>query len=281
MNSPRAVCRARLGSVSARFEPVSSGMSQRLSPVGSKRAALMFNGSIRCLTLLLGSIVLLSSGAAERGHRPLAGSRAAIELATGRLTDTRSRIAKRQRVSKEAAERDLRSVPVGPSMPSLGEAEPIPAWRDFCDRYSAECAVDLSEPTVVKLSPATWGMIRTINERVNSKVKPITDAEHWGVMDRWDLPDDGYGDCEDYQLLKRKLLAELGVPRRAMRMTVVLDEAGQGHAVLMARTDRGDYILDNKRQAVLAWSDTGYKYIKQEGAQGPAWVALEQEKQAA
>jgi predicted transglutaminase-like cysteine proteinase len=231
--------------------------------------------------LLLGSIVLLSSAAAERGHRPLAGSRAAIELAAGRLTDPRSKIAKSQLVSKEATERDLRSVPVALSVPSFGEAEPIPAWRDFCDRHPAECAVNLAERTVLKLSPATWGMIRTINERVNSNVKPITDAEHWGVLDHWDLPDDGYGDCEDYQLLKRKLLAELGVPRRAMRMTVVLDEAGQGHAVLMARTDRGDYILDNRRQAVLAWSDTGYKYIKQEGSQGPAWVALEEEKQAA
>ena len=34
----------------------------------------------------------------------------------------------------------------------------------------------------------------------------MTDKAHWGVVDRWDFPDDGYGDCEDYQLLKRKLL---------------------------------------------------------------------------
>ena len=30
-------------------------------------------------------------------------------------------------------------------------------------------------------------------------------------------------------------------------MTVVIDEQGEGHAVLMVRTDRGDFILDNKR----------------------------------
>ena len=61
-------------------------------------------------------------------------------------------------------------------------------------------------------------------------------------------------------------------------MTVFLDEAGQGHAVMMVRTDRGNYILDNRRQAVLAWSDTGYTYIKQEGSQGLAWVALGEQK---
>ncbi|WP_262269473.1 transglutaminase-like cysteine peptidase [Microvirga yunnanensis] len=241
----------------------------------------MFNASIPCLTLLLGSIVLLSSAIADRGYRPPAGSRAAIELAAGRLTDSRSKIAKSQLASKEAAEQDLPSLPLGPSVPSFGEAEPIPAWSDFCGRYPTECAVNLSEPAVLKLSAATWGMIGTINERVNYELKPVTDAEHWGVMDHWDLPGDGYGDCEDYQLLKRRLLAELGVPRRAMRITVVLDEAGEGHAVLMTRTDRGDYILDNRRQAVLAWSDTGYKYLKQEGSQRPAWVALDEEQQAA
>jgi predicted transglutaminase-like cysteine proteinase len=31
----------------------------------------------------------------------------------------------------------------------------------------------------------------------------------------------------------------------------VIDEQGQGYAVLMARIDRGDFILDNKRKAAL------------------------------
>ena len=93
----------------------------------------------------------------------------------------------------------------------------------------------------------------------------MTDKEHWGVVDSWDFPDDGYGDCEDYQLLKRKLLAEHGLSRRAMRMTVVIDEQGEGHAVLMVRTDRGDYILDNKPMRVLPWEQTGYVFVKREG----------------
>jgi predicted transglutaminase-like cysteine proteinase len=75
----------------------------------------------------------------------------------------------------------------------------------------------------------------------------MTDEEHWGISDRWDLPADGFGDCEDYQLLKRRLLAEAGLPRRAMRMTVVVDETGDGHAVLMVRTDRGDVVWTTGR----------------------------------
>ena len=157
----------------------------------------------------------------------------------------------------------------------------MPPWRDFCDHHLTECAINLSEPAVLELTAAAWDRIEVVNEGVNSTVKPMTDMEHWGVVDRWDLPDDGHGDCEDYQLLKRELLAEMGMPRRTMRMTVVLDETGEGHAVLTIRTDRGDYILDNRRQAVLAWSDTGYEYIKREGSQGPAWVALNGESRVA
>jgi hypothetical protein len=40
--------------------------------------------------------------------------------------------------------------------------------------------------------------------------KPMTDLDHWGVVERWNYPDDGYGDCEDYVLLKRRLLIQLG-----------------------------------------------------------------------
>ena len=37
--------------------------------------------------------------------------------------------------------------------------------------------------------------------------------EHWGVVERWSYPDDGYGDCEDYVLLKRRMLMQAGWPR--------------------------------------------------------------------
>ena len=59
-----------------------------------------------------------------------------------------------------------------------------------------------------------------------------------------------------------------GLPRRAMRMTVVIDELGEGHAVLMVRTDQGDYILDNKTSSILPWDETGYVFIKRESQSG-------------
>jgi predicted transglutaminase-like cysteine proteinase len=155
-----------------------------------------------------------------------------------------------------------------------GSARPVAAWTDFCRRHPSECAVSTAEPAKITMTPETWSAIVSVNRRVNSRIKPMTDKAHWGVVDRWDFPDDGQGDCEDYQLLKRKMLAERGLSRRAMRMTVVIDELNEGHAVLMIRTDRGDYILDNKTNAVLPWDQTGYVYVKREGQDSTAWTSL-------
>ncbi len=154
------------------------------------------------------------------------------------------------------------------------EARPILAWTEFCRSYPAECAFDRNEPARITLTPAIWNTIVSVNRRVNRQIRPVTDQDHWGRPDRWDLAEDGSGDCEDFQLLKRRQLAEAGLPRRAMRMTVVIDEKGEGHAVLTLITDRGDYVLDNKTSAITAWHETGYVFIKREGQDALAWVSL-------
>ncbi|SCZ11189.1 transglutaminase-like cysteine peptidase [Microvirga guangxiensis] len=157
---------------------------------------------------------------------------------------------------------------------SMGTAKPLVAWTKFCDSNPAECAVNVNEADVIELTPQVWKTIVSVNQRVNSTIKAVTDADHWGVVDIWDFAEDGRGDCEDFQLLKRRILAESGLPRRAMRMTVVIDELGEGHAVLMVRTNRGDYVLDNKTSSVLPWSKTGYVYIKRESQDQVGWVSL-------
>lgn len=160
------------------------------------------------------------------------------------------------------------------SLHLIGGARPVPAWNEFCNRYPAECAVDTNEAASIVLTSEIWGLIIAINRQVNAEIKPITDQEQWGVVDSWDFPGTGAGDCEDYQLLKREHLVAAGLPRRALRMTVVLDELNEGHAVLKVVTDRGDFVLDNKTNAVLPWDRTGYVYIKREGHDSTAWVSL-------
>ncbi len=153
-----------------------------------------------------------------------------------------------------------------------GAARGLKAWGELCDRVPDECALDVSEPRSVRLDPATWELVATVNLRVNRAIRPLADLEHWGVDDRWDLADDGAGDCEDYALRKRRELVAAGLPRRALRMTVVVNENDEGHAVLTLVTDRGDLILDNRSDEVLPWGRTGYRFVKRESRDAAGWV---------
>ncbi len=173
------------------------------------------------------------------------------------------------------ASQTLAALPsVTASAATTGPARPIAAWTTFCERYAAECAVSPDEPAVVIMTPAIWQTLNSVNRRVNKALIAITDQDHWSTPDRWDLAEDGSGDCEDFQLLKRQMLAQAGLPRRAMRMTVVVDEKGEGHAVLTIVTSRGDLVLDNKTNLVLPWTQTGYTFVKRESQDGQSWVAL-------
>ncbi len=105
--------------------------------------------------------------------------------------------------------------------------------------------------------------------------RPLTDMDHWGVVEKWSYPDDGKGDCEDYVLLKRRMLMQAGWPREALLITVVRDKKGDGHAVLTVKTDKGDFVLDNQEEQVLLWSDTGYRFVKRQSQGNPNnWVSL-------
>lgn len=165
----------------------------------------------------------------------------------------------------------------GKTMPmrTFADAKPLKAWTVFCDGPDKnECAVDTAQPERLALTPAAWRDIEATNARVNASIKPVTDEEHWGQPDVWDLAKDGKGDVEEYALVKRRNLVGKGLPRRAMRVTVVIDEKGEGHAVLSLLTDRGDLILDSKTNEVVPWYRTGYVFIKREGQDKPGWVSL-------
>ena len=76
-------------------------------------------------------------------------------------------------------------------------------------------------------------------------------------------------------LLKRRMLIERGWPESTLLITVVRDENNEGHAVLTARTDIGDLVLDNKRKEVLRWTDTPYTFVKQQSDRNPlVWSSL-------
>jgi predicted transglutaminase-like cysteine proteinase len=159
---------------------------------------------------------------------------------------------------------------------AVGEPTRAPiGWVEFCVEYKSECNTKASAPRDVVLTPKSWEDLVKVNRWANENIQPVTDLEHWGVVERWSYPDDGKGDCEDYVLLKRRMLMQAGWPREALLITVVRDKRGDGHAVLTVKTDRGEYILDNQETEVLAWNKTGYRFVKRQSQSDQnAWVSL-------
>lgn len=160
-------------------------------------------------------------------------------------------------------------------MGSFGNSLPPIGYVTFCRDHEAECRpsgpiVDREQLTAQRRNDLEW-----VNRYVNQSVKPVTDLELYGKVEYWDYPTSGKGDCEDYVLLKRRMLIERGWPESTLLITVVRDENGEGHAVLTARTDVGDLILDNKRQEIVRWIDTPYTYVKQQSEGNPlVWTSL-------
>jgi predicted transglutaminase-like cysteine proteinase len=165
---------------------------------------------------------------------------------------------------------------------TVGDVTRAPiGWVEYCVEYKSECATQPSAPRDIVLTTKTWNDLVKVNNWVNDSIKPVTDLEHWGVVERWNMGEDGYGDCEDYVLVKRHMLMQAGWPREALLITVVRDKKNEGHAVLTVKTNRGEFILDNQEAQVLPWNKTGYKFVKRQSQSDQnMWVALGEPRNA-
>jgi predicted transglutaminase-like cysteine proteinase len=157
---------------------------------------------------------------------------------------------------------------------TYGRASPPIGYVEFCAREPGECQPRGPRGARLELTPERWNLLYQVNNFVNGRIAPVTDLELYGEPERWALPTDA-GDCEDYLLLKKKYLESLGFPSQSLLITVVLDEKSEGHAVLTVHATAGDFILDNRRNDILRWRDTSYRFLKRQSAQNPGeWLAL-------
>lgn len=145
---------------------------------------------------------------------------------------------------------------------------------EFCQKRPYEC-----QPQAVAapetLTDARWRELQDVNNHYNTTITPVSDFDLYGVEEFWTYPESGYGDCEDIALAKRKTLIERGWHPSNLLITVVRQPDGEGHALLMVRTDRGDLILDNQEGLIKLWTDTPYTFLKRQSqAHAGQWVDI-------
>ena len=158
----------------------------------------------------------------------------------------------------------------------LGSTTLTPSgWAEFCQRYAGDCVSATGRSFEISATDANVALVYRLNKEVNHSIKPLSDMDHWHEIDRWDYAEDGFGDCEDYALLKRKMLLAAGFPPGALLITIVRDENMEGHAVLVVRMDRGDLVLDNMNDELRLWWRTPYRFVKAQSPQNPnLWVGV-------
>jgi predicted transglutaminase-like cysteine proteinase len=145
---------------------------------------------------------------------------------------------------------------------------------DFCRRNPGDCQINADLVEDVQLTPAKWKELLAVNSYFNTTIVPETDEQLYHVEEYWTYPH-GYGDCEDIALAKRRQLIQDGWPASTVLMAVAKDKDGEGHAVLMVRTDRGDLILDNQDSTVRDWKDSPYHFLKRQSQANAAdWVGI-------
>lgn len=123
----------------------------------------------------------------------------------------------------------------------------------------------------LELTLDTLALIDRVNREVNAAMKPQPESPG---ADVWKIGGSS-GDCEDYALTKRRALLAKGLPSSALLMTTVVTRTGDDHAVLVVRTDRGDFVLDNLSQTVKPWTRTGYRFTSIQSPENPRlWKQL-------
>lgn len=161
---------------------------------------------------------------------------------------------------------------VGPTSIPIGHV-------DFCKRYRAECGPNATIAAAEPLTEIRWQQLVAVNNGVNSEIVPVTDSDYYNIGELWDYPD-GYGDCEDFALAKRRDLIQMGWHPSTLMIAVVRQQNGDGHAVLLARTDHGDLILDNLEARILVWNETPYQFVKRQSqAHAGEWVLIDDGRQ--
>ena len=150
-----------------------------------------------------------------------------------------------------------------------GYTAPPAAFVEYCGKYSSQCT--MSGSGAVELDASRWAQLRDVQASVNARIAVKSDAKG---EDHWDIGVSA-GDCDDYAVTKRAELIDRGWPSSALALTVGFLPNGEGHLVLVARTDRGEFLLDNLRSEVVAADRVHYRWVARQSSVHPKlWVRV-------
>lgn len=166
-------------------------------------------------------------------------------------------------------------------MPTAQQVVPPFGFIEFCLSHVRDCSGGTDEPALFVLDDAKRREMEAVNAAVNM-LPELSDMALHGRSEFWTYAGTIGGDCEDLALEKRRRLIALGWPADAALIATAKDRSGDGHAVLIASTDQGDFVLDNRTSDIKLWSRTNYKWRARQSRRRPyVWLNIDATKFAA
>lgn len=99
-------------------------------------------------------------------------------------------------------------------------------------------------------------MIRQVNGRVNRRLVEDTHVELYELEDFWTRAL-AQRDTADHAIAKAILLLDEGFPEENLRVAMVIDQRGAYRAVLFARVEDGEWVLDNQHFFIVRPQELG------------------------
>lgn len=136
----------------------------------------------------------------------------------------------------------------------------------FCMTSPTHCAA--SPAAQVEMDANLMGVLNSVNRSVNASIRPQRrPTQVWTVGAR-------VGDCKDYAMNKRAQLIARGVPAGALRLAIGFTARGEGHAVLVVRSNAGDYVLDNLTSQIKPFNQTGHTFVAMSSNDPKRWNTI-------
>lgn len=156
------------------------------------------------------------------------------------------------------------------------------AYQEFCtNQYMDGCAPNKTTEAE-HFDIGLYRLLNEVNSLYNQEIAYETDeVAYSGKIEVWRDPmlspppgyDDPAGDCEDYAISKRAALIAGGVnPANILILVVDVQDPDNNalHAILAVKTDIGVLILDNARENIMHWNNTGYALLAAQSPTSPS-----------
>lgn len=165
-----------------------------------------------------------------------------------------------------------------PALLSATVATPAADNAAVVQPVTAETATPSVTPAAFAPPALDLKQLKSINRRVNSHVRQISDERAFGVGEIWRASGSGpgaVGDCEDLALQKMVELRAAGYPPSSLLLAVAYHRRMGLHTVLVVRTEAGDYVLDNMSWSVKPWAKVKYSWLRVQSPNDPnRWYGL-------